>query len=353
MKKRVILSAGGTGGHLFPAQEVAKALEESCEILFIGGKLTQNQFFQKQRFPFEEIPCATFTFSRPKELLKGSGEVIRGIAKSRKILSRFSPDLVVGFGSYYSLPVMAAALTKRVPLLLHEQNAIPGKVNKLFSRFAKVTAITFPHSASLFNGKTQLVRFPCRKRSFDIDPWHYFGLDKRVKTLFVMGGSQGAQALNKLILWSVLKLDFSFQILHFTGNEEMAAEAKAYYSNRTIAHAVRAFETRVDLALAIADLAITRAGAGTISELIESEKPAILIPFPYATEDHQFENGRHFVEQVKGGEMYREEKLDSFRLAEIIKAFLEKDLEACRENIRSYKEKLQAKELVELILDLL
>lgn len=146
-KKKIILSAGGTGGHLFPAQVIASELKKSCEVLFVGGGLSKSRYFQRDLFSFEEICCATFSLSKPWKIIQGGKTIFKGLIESRKILREFKPDIVVGFGSFYTLPILIAAIWAKIPIVLHEQNAIPGKVNRLFSRFAKMTAITFPKSA--------------------------------------------------------------------------------------------------------------------------------------------------------------------------------------------------------------
>src|SRR5262245_60720950 len=120
MKKRAVLSAGGTGGHLFPAQSLAEALQ-GWDILFVAGGLATSHYFNRECFPFEEVACA--------HSVRKMGTICSGIHQSRKILSRFNPDVVVGFGSFFTLPVLAAAALIRKPIVLHEQNAVPGKVN--------------------------------------------------------------------------------------------------------------------------------------------------------------------------------------------------------------------------------
>lgn len=341
-QKRIVLSAGGTGGHLFPAQSLAESLSE-WEILFIAGGLESSRYFDREKFSFEEITCATFSLSKPLQALGGCCKIIRGVYQARKKLRRFRPHVVVGFGSFYTLPLLLAAALERIPIVLHEQNAIPGKVNRLFAPFVHTTTITFPITRSHLKGdsreKAIEVIFPLRKREEKTieEIWKYFGLAPSQKpTLLIFGGSQGAVQLNALFLESLSYLP-PVQVLHFTGNEERAEEARKRYQKLKIPSCVKAFEPRIDLAMHIADCALTRAGAATISELIAYELPALLIPYPFASENHQEKNGMHFVSTVKGGEMYKEHELNASLLADLITTQLA-CVEATKKNIASFKQ---------------
>lgn len=271
-------------------------------------------------------------------MLRGSRRILMGMRQSRKILRDFAPDVVVGFGSFYTLPLLLAAKQRKIPIILHEQNAVPGKVNRLLSRFAHTTTLTFPVQ---IRGATRLVHFPLRPRCKAEDPWKDFGLEKGRRTLLVFGGSQGARRLNELFLEALPYLS-GFQVLHFTGTQVEGVEK--HYEN--IPHCVRAFEPNLLEAMRIADLAICRAGASTIAELTETETPAILIPFPYATDNHQEKNARHFP----GGEVFLEKDLTGKKLAETINAF---PLEEKRRQIRQFKQKRNLMHLSDVIQDVL
>ena len=281
--------------------------------------------------------------------------LIKGMSESRRVLTKFSPDLVVGFGSFFTFPVLAAAWMKHIPILIHEQNAIPGKVNRLFSSVAITTAITFPYSSSLLKGNSTLVQFPLRSRfqkdeRINKDAWDYFGLTPGRVTLLIFGGSQGANRLNTLFFEAAHLMGDHFQVLHFTGKEESAEMAHALYAKLKIQAYVKPFENRMDLALQVADLAVTRAGAATISELIASETPAILIPFPYATENHQLKNAEYFVHQVGGGHLLLEELTTGSVLAETLKKCIDQELKEKRKNIQQHKTTETFQSLIDLIL---
>jgi UDP-N-acetylglucosamine--N-acetylmuramyl-(pentapeptide) pyrophosphoryl-undecaprenol N-acetylglucosamine transferase len=354
MKKRAILSAGGTGGHLFPAQSLAIELSE-WEVLFVAGGLKLNRCFDQKRFSFEEVECATFPSANPFQVMHRCGTIFKGVRQSRKIVRQFAPDLVVGFGSFFTLPVLVAALFEKVPIVLHEQNAIPGKVNRLFCPFARTMAITFPITRTYLKGRGEKqieeVLFPLRKKTTiqEGECWRYFGLMPQKPTLLVFGGSQGAESLNALFLKALTHLP-AIQVLHFTGNEERTQEAKRQYAALHIPSCVKSFEPCMDLAMQIADFAITRAGASTIAELIEYELPALLIPYPFATQNHQEKNGAHFASVVRGGQMHKESVMTPSFLAERITSSLP-FLAEMRKNIAAYKKSRHVKRLAELIED--
>ncbi len=271
-------------------------------------------------------------------MLRGGRQIFKGVCESRKILRAFSPDIVVGFGSFYTLPLLLAAKQKGLPIILHEQNAALGKVNRLFSRFAHTTALTFPVHVS---GGARLVHFPLRAVQERLDPWEYFGLEKGKPTLLVCGGSQGALRLNTLFLSALPHLP-GYQVLHFTGKNSENVEK--HYEG--IPSYVKPFESNLQLAMEIADLAICRAGASTIAELTETQTPALLIPFPYATDNHQEKNARHYP----GGKVYLESELTGEKLAGLIKTF---PLEEKKKQIQNFKQKRNLMHLSDVIQDVL
>lgn len=353
MKKRIILSAGGTGGHLFPAQSLAEHLSE-YEIRFVAGHLSTSAYFDRESYRFYDIDTATFTFTNLPQLFKGSWKIVKGIHQAIQILNEFKPEVVVGFGSFFTLPILIGAVIKKIPIVLHEQNAIPGKVNRLFAPLAHTVAITFP-SSPLFFGKRGRKKikeslFPIRKqKSVSLEEAkNYFGLQQHsLPTLLIFGGSKGAARLNQLFLQSLSELP-PLQILHFTGNQESAEAVKKIYSQRKFHACVKAFEPRMDLAMQAADCAIARAGAATICELIEFKLPALLAPYPFATDNHQEKNGDHFVSIVKGGIMYQEKELTPSLIAQSIHHLIEKK-EEMKKQIAEYKSHNQAQPLYEII----
>ena len=157
-KKKVLIAAAGTGGHLFPAQALAHDLQKlGIDVTFAGHGLSKNRYFRREEFSFEDVSSATPFKHNP---LKTFFEISKGIRKSRKLIRKQNPDLVVGFGSFHSFPVLAATLLQKIPIMIFEANSIPGKVNRLFSRWAKISAVHFPQAILGLHGATQEVVMP-------------------------------------------------------------------------------------------------------------------------------------------------------------------------------------------------
>lgn len=295
MDKKIIFAVGGTGGHLFPAQALSKELKGS-DILFAGGKLSSNPFFDKFQYPFREIRSGSP--SRGNPVLAGF-QLLLGLFQSFRLLKEFSPDLVIGFGSFYSFPVLLAAKIRKIPYLLVESNALPGKVNRLLSTGAKHSALQFEEAAKHMRGPSSLAKMPIPSQfSGSIEKREakkFYALDPDCFTLLVFGGSQGATALND----AALKLEGDFQVLHFCGKDSDPELLKEEYAKKGILAHVKSFENQMHIAWRAADLALCRAGAGTLTELTHYSVPAILVPWPGATDDHQRVNAE--AQEKRGG----------------------------------------------------
>lgn len=350
-----MLSAGGTGGHLFPALKLAEELKNEVEISFVSGGAHEKRLLDQSPFPFYQVNCSPLSLKRPLQGVKGGVSILKGVIKSIQLFRKQKPDLIVVFGSYFTFPVAAAAWCSGIPLLLHEQNALPGKVNRIFSSYASCTALTFPEAESYLKGESAHVLFPLRTCSTKQKEacYDYFDLSAELPILLVYGGSSGARQINQLILKSLTFLKRSwgnFQVIHCTGHKEDIAKMKAHYAAAQIAASIRPFEAYLDRALMIADLALTRAGSGTVNELIQYELPAVLVPYPYASENHQLKNAEHFKEKVRGGELLEEFELTEKQLAEVLlKVVSEKEL--LKRNIQSYKKLLPNQTLKDLVLE--
>jgi UDP-N-acetylglucosamine--N-acetylmuramyl-(pentapeptide) pyrophosphoryl-undecaprenol N-acetylglucosamine transferase len=325
-KRKVIFAVGGSGGHLFPAQTVAREMRDEMEILFVGAGLEKSRFFDRQRFAFQEISSATPFGKNPFKLLLALGSLAKGLLRSLWILNRFQPDLVIGFGSFHAFPVVIAALLKRIPFVQFESNAVPGKVNRLLSRFSLGTAIQLSEAAPLLRGKTVEVEAPVWKEEGITreEAAAYFSLDPHQVTLLAFGGSQGAAALNRHFcsaIGEVSQKRTDFQVLHFVGEHADKEGVKELYQKWNIPACVKAFEPRMSLAWTLSDFAVCRSGAMTIAELLAFEVPAILIPYPHAY-DHQRKNALFIAEQAKGGVWIQESQLTAKKMEDLILDFL-------------------------------
>lgn len=365
MSKKILITAGGTGGHVFPALSLGKQLAKtipSIELLYVGGKLSLNKYFEKGVFPFKSVSCGSLSSKNPFILLNSVGEICQGIWESRQIIKSFAPDLIVGFGSYYTFPTLLAGKLCSIPIVLHEANSIPGKVNRLLSKQAIVTGIHFPETASLLKGKAVEVGMPLRdgyhQGSYPLElAKAHFQLNPECLTLLVFGGSQGARSINSLFSQAICHLKYPknrIQVLHFTGNSETTEEMRSRYTNLGIKAIVKDFELRMDLAWQASDLMISRSGAGTIAEQMEFEVPGILIPFPFATDKHQDKNAEFMVRTVGGAIKLDEEGLDGKGLAAEIDALLDSGkLMVMRNSMHLYKMNARRTDLCKLIIEIL
>lgn len=365
MPKKILIAAGGTGGHLYPAIGLAKQLtkeDPTIDILFAAGGLGANRFFSTSNFPYRSVDAAGFTKRSLIHYLKSGKDIVKGVFQSRKILSEFSPNMVIGFGSYHSFPVLMAAQLGKYPILLHEQNSKPGKVVRFFAKKAVLTGVYFPQASKDLHGKSLELAMPLREGySYSSSPSSeaisYYGLDPLKVTLLIFGGSQGAKVLNdKISRCLALQKGKKFQLLHFTGDSASCSALKAFYQHHNIQAVVKDFEPRMNLAWRAADLAIVRAGAGTIAEQLEFEVPAVLVPYPYASENHQDSNANFLADVVNGGWKCVESQLDKPQFANFLSSLLEKNSPLLKEkkvNLSSHKAKASRQEFSSIIHKLL
>ncbi|MBI3236968.1 MAG: UDP-N-acetylglucosamine--N-acetylmuramyl-(pentapeptide) pyrophosphoryl-undecaprenol N-acetylglucosamine transferase [Chlamydiales bacterium] len=307
MKKKVVIAAGGSGGHLFPAQALADEIcKEGIDVFFAGAGLDTNPYFDKTRYPYASVESATVFCRNIWKMLKALFFLRRGLISSFKLLKKENPDLVIGFGSFHSFPILFAARLQKRKIALFESNAYPGKVNRLFASGSLFTAIIFSEARPHLKGKIEEVAMPLKSMEgeTEVDPYLYFKLDSSLPTLLFFGGSQGAVKMNVLFAEAVQLLKehgMAFQVLHITGKEDQKEIFQERYCSLQIRACVKSFEKSMPLAYRIADLAICRSGAATVSELIGFSVPSILIPFPHAADDHQTKNAWMFQEVAKGG----------------------------------------------------
>lgn len=299
--KRVIISGGGTGGHIFPAISIANALRKidpGTEILFVGAE---------GRMEMEKIPAAGYkiiglpvaglyrslTLKNFNVLIK----LIKSLRKARKVIREFKPDVVVGVGGYASGPVLRQAGWMGIPTLIQEQNSYAGVTNKLLARKASKICVAydgmekyFPASKIIKTGNPVRQNFDNLK-SLQEEALEFFNLKKEFPVVLVLGGSLGAGSINNSLSVNINKLrDSDCQWLWQTGKyyyENVKALVALSFSGNISVHG---FINRMDYAYAAADVIVSRAGAGTISELCLVGKPVILIPSPNVAEDHQTRN---------------------------------------------------------------
>lgn len=356
--KTIVIAAGGTGGHLFPAQALAEQLVHVSlddSLLFIAGGLKTNRFFDRERFLYEEVPCSPLLSKNPLKMIKGVFNLIHATVKSIEILKEKKVSLVVGFGSYYTVPVILAARWLNIPIILHEANNIPGKANRLLGRFASCVALNFPNTASFFKGKTEVVGLPLRATFYRPNrskesALTYYDLSSQKKVFLIYGGSQGAKAINDAIINFVENLSqFPLQIIHLTGNDTTTEYLKELYQKHNIKAAVKTFENNMHFAWTACDFFIGRSGASTVAESIECEVPGILIPYPYANQ-HQETNADFLINEVNSSIKISQQNLSVEALAKALRLFCdEKYLESKKKAIKDYKSRFIHKSFVDII----
>ncbi len=325
---KVILSGGGTGGHIFPAVAIAneiKKLVPHAEILFVGalGKMEMEKV-PAAGYKIIGVPIAGLQRKFTLSNLKLPFLIIQSLLKTRRIVAEFKPDVVVGTGGYASGPLLKAATNKGIPALLQEQNSYAGITNKILSKKANKICVAYEGMEQFFpKEKIILTGNPVRQDITNIaskrdEAFAFFNLDKNKKTILVIGGSLGAKGINEAMSDGLhLLAEQNIQLIWQTGKTYFATAKKhtAPFESQNI-KAVE-FITRMDLAYAFADVIISRAGAGAISELCIVQKPSILVPLLTAAEDHQTKNAMSLVNK-KAAILVRDDKAKNDLIKEAI-----------------------------------
>jgi UDP-N-acetylglucosamine--N-acetylmuramyl-(pentapeptide) pyrophosphoryl-undecaprenol N-acetylglucosamine transferase len=298
---KIIISGGGTGGHLFPAIAIANALrriEPAVKILFVGAEgRMEMQKVPEAGYEIEGLPVAGLVRGFSTRNISVAWKLFRSMLKSSQIIRRFRPDVVVGVGGYASGPILRQAQDRDIPTLLQEQNSYAGVTNKLLAKKAGRICVAYEGMEKYFPaGKIMLTGNPVRHTFDNLDALRgealgHFKLSADMPVILVLGGSLGAGTVNGSVGGGISLVDGAgVQMIWQTGSHyydrmrEVAEEAATRHVR------VAGFINRMDLAYAAADIIISRAGAGTISELALVGKPVILVPSPNVAEDHQTHN---------------------------------------------------------------
>ena len=296
-KKRIVVACGGTGGHAFPGLAAAAEMRaRGHEVsVWTSGRSIESSVMKSWDGP---------TFSTGAKTLSPGHlpAILLSVLRCRREIGRFKPHALLAMGSYSSLPPVLAAASRRVPVVLHEANAVPGRAVDFLSRLARVVAISFPSAAECFSGRrTELTGLPVRREIAEGTRFDDFPPDRF--TVFVTGGSQGAHRVNEIAAQALalVKHDLDktgdgakLRVIHQTGFADEGAVTGRYAAAGVPAR-VQAFEREMGRAFATADLVIARAGASTCFELALCGKPAFLIPLPSALRNHQHWNADAFA----------------------------------------------------------
>ncbi|MFW6114741.1 MAG: undecaprenyldiphospho-muramoylpentapeptide beta-N-acetylglucosaminyltransferase [Thermodesulfobacteriota bacterium] len=323
---RVIIAGGGTGGHLFPGIAIANEFRkrfENIEILFVvGKKRMEAEIISRAGYSVRSIDVEGMLGKGIVRGMKALSKLVVSSFQSFGILHRFKPHLAVGVGGYSSGPLCLMAWVYGIPAAIHEQNSYPGLTNRLLSAFVKKIFISFEQSGKYFKGKpTVFTGNPVREDLRGIKPPARKNHGRFV--ILVMGGSQGAHAINRAVVDALKELKgegFFPAAIHQTWNIDLETGLEGY-RRHGIEGEVKPFIGDMASAYAMADLVICRAGATTIAELAALGKPSILIPFPHATHDHQTMNANSLV-RAGAADLILQKDLTGSVLAEKIKEYM-------------------------------
>jgi len=323
---KILLSGGGTGGHVFPALAVARRALAQCgenKVMFVGNPhAIEATLVPAHGYLFVGLECSGFAARSLSWKLKSLWDLQRAVRKAFGIIKDFSPDVVLGVGGYVSMPVVIAAGLLRVPVVLHEQNASAGLANRVGARWAKRICVSFPKALEEFPAsKVSLSGNPVRAELFTLPPWS--GVAPRV---LIFGGSQGARPLNDCMVPAVAQLLQhlpTLQVMHQSGKTQLE-EVRSAYTRAGCAEHVEVVDFITDMAQAYRNsaLVICRAGATTVAELAACGRPAVLVPFPQAAGDHQTHNALALV-NAGAAVVFPQAELTSERMALQIKELLQ------------------------------
>lgn len=355
--KRVIISGGGTGGHIYPAISIANAMKEidpSLEFLFVGaeGKMEMEKV-PKAGFKIIGLPIVGIQRTQVWKNIFFPFKLAKSLFFSAKILKDFKPDVAVGVGGYASGPLLLAARFLGIPYFIQEQNSFAGITNKALASKAEHIFVAYPGMERFFPAqKITLSGNPVRKDLLESagkreQAAAHFHLDPAKKTLLIIGGSQGARTINQGILAGLDRLqEAGVQVIWQTGIvfESTARKAAEGFSSAYVS----AFIYEMDLAYAMADLVISRAGASSVSEICLLGKASILVPLPSAAEDHQTENAKSLVSQ-NAAILVRDAEVKEQLITEALKA-IQSDVSTLEKNSLRLAKPNAAHEIAQSIL---
>jgi len=328
---KVILSGGGTGGHIYPALTIAdqiKKLRPEAEIIFVGTEQgLEKNIVPRYGYPLKFIDVAGFKRSLSLDTLRSVCKVFTGIYDAYKIICEEKPDLVIGTGGYVCGPIVLMAALKNIPTCIQEQNAMPGVTNKILANFVKKVFLGYKEAEKYFAGKSAALEYtgnPIRTEILEVErtaAYEELGLDPKKTTILVSGGSRGARSINTAMQEVELALSNreEVQIIHATGEANYEAYMTELKKKGSIGSniIVKPYLHNMPSALAIADLAVFRAGAIGLAELMAKGIPSILVPYPYATANHQEFNAKA-IEAKGAAKVIVDKDLTGEKILEIV-----------------------------------
>lgn len=338
---RVIISGGGTAGHVYPGVALAKALLKAnadIGILYVGTAAGfEAGIVPKEGISFLPIESKGLPRKLSLKIISTVLSVGKGAREARRILKDYRPDVVVGMGAYVSLPILGVAALKNIPTIIHEQNAVPGMVNRMLSRITRVVATSFPGMENDVPSAKKLVFTgnPIREEVLKADhetAARRFQIDPKRKVLTVFGGSRGAQKINEAMIeaYDRWRNSDGLQIIHATGkinyDHIRGAIERISTPEDTLIYKAYPYIEQMGEAYSVSDLLVCRSGATTIAEITALGMPAILVPYPYATDNHQEKNAGR-LEQFGAGTVILDKDMNGKTMTEAADRILRNDKE--------------------------
>ena len=358
----VILSGGGTAGHINPALALAEVLEErGCQVKFAGTPTgVESRLVPQAGVEFVPFEAAGFNRRHPLSLLKALRLVSKSTKKAKAWLDEVKPDVVVGFGGYVSIPVGNAAQSRNVPIVIHEQNSVMGLANKMMAKSAKKVCLTYACAGSGVDAtKVEVTGNPVRKAvlsSTREEGREMLGIPEDAQMLLVFGGSLGARHINQA-LCSMKEEILSYPnlyVVHITGPKEydMVVEELDLTDEQAKRWQVMGYQNRMGETLAAADMIISRAGATSLAEISARAIPAILVPFPFATADHQTTNARAYVD-AGCARMMADDSLETPEFKAMVKELIEDESlrQSMHENALAQETADAARRLADVVME--
>ena len=323
---KILVAAGGTGGHIYPALALIdkfKSCDKNTKVIYVGTKNRMEKDIVPQLgIEFVSIEIYGLTKNVINDI-KDIYLIIKDIKEMKKLMLEFKPDVVLGIGGYVTYPVIKAAHKLHIPIFIHEQNAIPGKVNKVTSKYADLIGVSFKESLKYFKGKNAFYSGnPTGDRALSVKKVNKedIGLDKNKKLVVIVAGSLGSSTINNKMKEFLNLVDKkNYQILYITGKNYYDEFIKDKYSKNV---KIMPYFDNLPGILKSADLIVTRAGASTIAEIIALNLPSIYIPSPYVANNHQYYNALE-LKNANCAEMIEEEKLNAKDLLNLVDKMLD------------------------------
>ena len=351
---RVIISAGGTGGHIYPALAIIKKIKEmepNSEFLYIGThNRMENDIVPKHGIPFKTIEIYGFS-KNPIQDIKAIKKFVIAYKESKKIIEEFKPDVAIGVGGYVTGPVIYAASKLGVKTFIHEQNSIPGKCNKFLSKYADLIGVSMKSSLKAFpKEKVHFTGNPCSEEAVKMKPAKKseFNLHEDKKLVYIVMGSLGSSAITEKLKTSIKLFEGKdYEIMFVTGKNSFDDISKVDIPANVKIFPYVESQARI---MKRADLVVTRCGASTLAEIISLKLPSILIPSPYVPNNHQFINGMDFINK-NAGVMIEEKDLTGSLLVKTIDELINDDkrLKEMKNNLEDMGINDSASQIYELL----